>query len=61
MRLASISRTAADAFTARHYHIRFWEDRVESDGLQVNDCPRLLNMADPSVLPTSLLPTNLTL
>jgi hypothetical protein len=24
-------------------------------GLRVNDCPRLLNMADPSVLPTSLL------
>jgi hypothetical protein len=61
MRLASISRTAADAFTARHYHVRLWEDRVESDGVAGERLPELLNMADPSVLPTSLLPTNLTL
>ena len=35
------SRTAADAFTSRHYHVRVWEDRVKAEGVAGEDVPEI--------------------
>jgi hypothetical protein len=63
MRLASISLTAADAFTSRHYHIRFWEDRVESDGVAGERLPEITEHGRPERLADifATRATNLTL